>query len=68
MQKKWQIFEINFEELHIFDRKNFEELHFLGGFYSNFNEFVEFVAKSVNKNHTFFINCVVEITFLVKIL
>ena len=36
MQKKWQILEINFEELHIFDTKNFEELRFF--WQKNFEE------------------------------
>ena len=44
--KKWQIFKINFEELRVFGIKNFEELHFSGSFYNDFNKFSEFVSKT----------------------
>lgn len=51
--KKWQIFKINFEEPHIFGIKNFEELHFLYGFYSDFNKLSNFVGKTSQQKSRF---------------
>lgn len=40
------------------DVENFEELHFLGSFHSDFNEFTEFVGRaSQQKSHIFYKLC-----------